>query len=330
MSRQKEDVDNVAQLYVNKAKALLKTDPSEALRLFNRAIEYEPKYLTFHLDAAKACMEIRNFEQAIIYYDSAIKLASKDADSRKICFFNKSVALISLGSYEKAIVCLDEAIKLNPLDAQNFGNKAHCLGKLGRYQEALNSNKEAIRLQPDNQMYKDNQRIFTDNLARQVNPRGYQLKQLLQQASALAYSSNYEGAVAFFHQARNFGSLDANSYGDMAHCLHKLGRHQEALDVNTEALRLQPDNALFQGNQNLYIEYLGYRGSTRLQQLPKHIEPKRNTTHEDEVRGFVGQTSPRSQQWQWNAGKQEWERPKTFAERESAKRQQPQSCCIIL
>ena len=51
-------------------------------------------------------------------------------------WYNKGVALGSLGRNKEAIVCFDEAIKLDPEDSLAWGNKGVALKKFDRDEEA--------------------------------------------------------------------------------------------------------------------------------------------------------------------------------------------------
>ena len=96
------------------------------------------------------------YEEAIAYYDKAIKLDSY-AD---IFYYNRGNANRELGRYREALDDYDRAAKINPYDSYALNNRAIIKDKLGMYDEAAEDFDMAIALNLDFAEARFNRGIF--------------------------------------------------------------------------------------------------------------------------------------------------------------------------
>ena len=69
------------------------------------------------------------YDEAIGFYDRAIKASPKDAE----LWNSRGLALCHLGRYKEAIESFDKVLEIDPEAAEAWNNKGDASGKLGRY-----------------------------------------------------------------------------------------------------------------------------------------------------------------------------------------------------
>ncbi|WP_291637376.1 tetratricopeptide repeat protein, partial [Clostridium sp.] len=86
--------------------------------------------------------KLQRFEEAIIYFDIAIKMKNDYSEA----YFGKGIALVLMLKYDEAEACYDKVIELTPKDSQIYSNKALLLLKKKMYNEALELCDKSIRV----------------------------------------------------------------------------------------------------------------------------------------------------------------------------------------
>ena len=84
-------------------------------------------------------------EEAIEYYDRALKIKPDDYDSLR----NKGVSLSKLGKEEDAIKLYDRALEIKPDDYDSLRKKGVSLSKLGKEEDAIKLFDRALEIKPD-------------------------------------------------------------------------------------------------------------------------------------------------------------------------------------
>lgn len=130
--------------YLKQSDALLEQgDYQQALQYYEKALKLDPKNARAWNNKGKALGWLGRDEEAIKSYEKAIELDPKYAPT----WDNKGWALDRLDRDEEAIICFDKALGLDPKDAQTWEGKAM---SLGRHEEAIKSYEKAIELDPKN------------------------------------------------------------------------------------------------------------------------------------------------------------------------------------
>lgn len=108
----------------------------EAINAFDKAIEFDPKYIDAYYWKGLALNDLGRFEEALKAYDKATMLDSGDYR----IWGAKGNTFYDLGRYEEAIKEYDKIIELHPNDELFYkmakGNKCRALDALGRTDEA--------------------------------------------------------------------------------------------------------------------------------------------------------------------------------------------------
>ena len=100
------------------------------------------------LKANLLCDEGR-YEEAIVQYQSAIKLRLKDD---KLVYNNMGVAYDSLGHHEKALDCYRNAVELDPDYEVAWYNMGNAFSYLRDFPKAIRCYSKALQLNPDYRM----------------------------------------------------------------------------------------------------------------------------------------------------------------------------------
>ncbi len=135
------------------------------LKLWSHSMNYEAtsgyahgNLAVYFSIKAKAFYNTGEYNQAITYFDKAIKLYPKDSiDKLSTTTYNKGLALLHLKKYQQAIDYFDQANKISPnyayTDDSGDGalhNKGFALLHLKKYQQALEHFNQAIKINPTN------------------------------------------------------------------------------------------------------------------------------------------------------------------------------------
>ena len=110
----------------------------EEEKVADNAIEWNNKAVTLY--------EQGRYEEAIEYYDKALKLSPEDID----IWSNKGNTLYEQGRYEEAIKCYDKALKFSPENVDIWNDKGNTLYEQGRYEEAIKCYDKALKFSPEN------------------------------------------------------------------------------------------------------------------------------------------------------------------------------------
>ena len=134
----------------------------EALVLFDRAIEIEPKYHPAWNAKGNALRELGRYYEAIECCDRAIEIKPNYHNA----WNNKGIALKNLGRYAEAIECYDRAIEIKPNYHNAWNNKGAKLSDLGRYYEAIECCDRAIEIKHNDHYAWTNKGIALKDLGR--------------------------------------------------------------------------------------------------------------------------------------------------------------------
>ena len=115
-----------------------------SLKLWSHAINYEitPNYAHNNLAAnfnntGSSLEGLKQYNQAITYFDKAIKLLpKKNTGKLATAFYNKGLSLLHLKKYQQALDSFNQAIKINPNYADANNIKIHLLASLKQCKKA--------------------------------------------------------------------------------------------------------------------------------------------------------------------------------------------------
>jgi tetratricopeptide (TPR) repeat protein len=137
--------DSVADL-IGRGRALnAQAKYAEALPLFQRALERDPRAFDAWLTAGYTLGNLGRYEEALVALDRALALNPNSARA----WSNKGAALNGLRRYEEELAAYNRALALDPQYAKAWGNKGYALLNLKRYPEALAAYDRALALDPN-------------------------------------------------------------------------------------------------------------------------------------------------------------------------------------
>jgi protein O-mannosyl-transferase len=131
----------------------------EAIEHLKRAIEIHPTYKTPYLLIGNAYLYLDDSENAIKYYEAALKLDSTFKDARANLAIAKNTQYREIGkkagqvehNIPKAIEYLTKAVEANPLDAQAYSYLGTAYGMSGQAQKSIEALSKALSLRFDKQ-----------------------------------------------------------------------------------------------------------------------------------------------------------------------------------
>ncbi|MCX6674748.1 MAG: tetratricopeptide repeat protein [Methanothrix sp.] len=191
------------------------------------------------------------------------EIESKSAE----VWFNKGVALTSLGRYDEALQAYDRALEMDSQMVGAWHNKGHALNSLGRYDEALQAYDKAIQIDPKLEMAWSNKGSVLDslgkydeaikayNVAIKLNPnysdawnnKGYALEKL----------GKYEEAVIACDKAIEIDPQNTEAWNNKCKALNGQGKYYEAVKICDLAIQINAQNAGAWGNKGIALHGLG-------------------------------------------------------------------------
>ncbi len=193
----------------------MKGDPSEAVKLFKKALLVNDGVAELHSNMAKAQVELGCYDDALLSYDKVIALGG----GRPEILLDKGSALTLLERHEEALAVYDAALALRPDYADAWSNRGTVLDHLRKHDEALESFDKANALAPNHANAWTNRGIALDNLKR------------------------FDEALACHDKALAINPSHAKAWCNKGVTLVNLGRCDEALGCYHKAIACQPNYA---------------------------------------------------------------------------------------
>ncbi len=245
-------------------------------RYYTRLLASNPQSVLAHNYLGIMWRATGNFEKAIEYYTSAIRLTSTEP----VLYHNRALVWHEdFCEYEKALADYDEAIRLSPKNAEFHVSRGILRRQQGHPDEALKNFDEAIRLQPDLGSAYANRAIIWSVQGDQVKMQqdldaaiGYSPNDpdtLRARAWLMATSPNAEhrnGKLAVTEATtacdQLTGVADIYKFHDiLAAAYAETGDFEQAIKYQEKALALAPPawRSEYESRKRLYVEGKPYR-----------------------------------------------------------------------
>jgi tetratricopeptide (TPR) repeat protein len=128
-----------------RARALVNgKDYPQAIQLFTRAIEIDPKYAPAYHGRGVAYLNQGERDRAIADFSEAIRLDPTDARA----LYHRGVAYFRSGDYDRALPDFSEAIRLSPASANGYLARSKVYAKKGNEAQAKADRQKALELDP--------------------------------------------------------------------------------------------------------------------------------------------------------------------------------------
>jgi tetratricopeptide (TPR) repeat protein len=221
------------------------------------------KILFFFNILCSAFNKLKDYENAIVYYDKAIEINPKYGDA----YNHKGYALSALGRKEEAIACCEKVIEIDPEYTYAYFNKGIALSDLGRKEEAIASYDKAIEIDPQFANAYYNKGITLYDIGRKEEAIACYDKAIeIDPQFAMAYNNKgnpllalgrKEEAIACYDKAIEIDPQFAMAYNNKGHVLSAIGRKEEAIACYDKAIEIDPKDADAYNHKGYALSYLG-------------------------------------------------------------------------
>ena len=170
-------------------------------------------------------LKAKKYEEAIPYYEEAIKQHSLTPDSQDLIASLNSIlahCYYRIKKYEKSLTCVDKALLVDPINVDDLEMKSLILFGLEKHEEGLETITKALKIDPDNQNY--------------WNKKGCHLFGL----------SKYEEAIFCYDKALELDPDKSIHLSNKGECLDKLSKYPESISCYERALEKDPNNEKIQ------------------------------------------------------------------------------------
>lgn len=194
--------------------------PEVALRLYEEVIKLTPNNPAILYNKAVALHELEEDEEALIWFEKAISLNSKESEYYRM----RANSYANIGCFEESINDLKKSLELNYsiVTILNFGGVYY---QMGDYELAVQYFQDALVLEPN-------------NIVIYVN-KGAALNALLRYEEALA---NYEKALKLVNHVMRRDQYNDNTdvlYFNIGITLNHLERYEEAIVAFDKSIALE-------------------------------------------------------------------------------------------
>jgi len=267
----------LASNYKKKNKTLISTSE----KLFDKAIEINPKDDGTWDNKGIALSDLKKYKEAIECFDKAIEINPENDGA----WDNKGLALAHLKRYKEAIECFDKAIEINPENDRAWDNKGLALADLKRYKEAIECYDKAIEINPKDDGAWDIKGLALAHLKRykeaiechdkaiEINPKNSDAWN--NKGVALAHLKKYKEAIECFDKAIEINPKDDGAWNNKGLALYYLKKYKEAIECSDKAIEINPENDRAWDNKGLAIADLKrYKEAIECYDKAIEINPK--------------------------------------------------------
>jgi tetratricopeptide (TPR) repeat protein len=106
----------------------------EAIIYYDKAIKLDPNNAFYYIHKVEFLNYLERYDKAIGYFNEIIKFNERYLSR---AYHKKAYSLVFLNRSNEAIECYDKAIELNPNEVDIYINKGNYLNILNKYAEAV-------------------------------------------------------------------------------------------------------------------------------------------------------------------------------------------------
>lgn len=151
---------NIAMAYKNLGVAYnAKGNYYKAITYLDKAIEINPSYSDAYNSKGRSFYGLGNNEEAISLIEKAIDINKKNT----LAHYNMGVALLAKSQLDEALISFDTAIGINTEYADAYYGKTVIYIKKGKIEEAKKNIEIALKFKPNNQKFIEAKNIVTKN-----------------------------------------------------------------------------------------------------------------------------------------------------------------------
>ena len=231
---------------------------SNAIELFQRAIERDPQYTLAYAGLGEAYWRKYAITKDTALVEEARRVTEKAMErSQNIGGAHFTLALIDAGAgqYEDAVKELQRVLEIDPVHADAYRELAATYGKMGKLDEAEATYKKAIEIQPNSWAGYSSLGVFYYQRAR------------------------YKEAETQFLKAIELTPDNARAYRNLGAAYYSEHRYEEAAAMFEKSASLQPSDNIALSNLGAIYFFLGqYPRSARMLERALTINDKNHVT----------------------------------------------------
>ncbi len=186
----------------------------DALSLADAVIERQDHDSMYWRLRGNALYALERFEDSVKCYSQGLEISPDDP----WLWYSRGMAIEALQDYREAVDCYDRAIVRDLENVDFWMSKAYCLERLDVKNEALKCYDQVLRVKAGH------------------------LHALVRKGLLLAELDRYDEALFFFSKANEITRNIPKILAYLKECHHRLGNHEELVEVTRRVLRLNPES----------------------------------------------------------------------------------------
>jgi len=237
-------------------KKIQKGDTKGALERFEAMAELRPRNPAAYSGVGSALLGAGAGKEALKFFEMALKLGDKRADTR----LDMGGAHRMAGQLKESLECYRQVMSADPGTAAHVAahsNMCSVYSDLGMYAEAAKSADAALRLDPSAVQAKTGKGVALMHLCRHqeaaavlgeavaAEPESYRAQAGL--GGALSALGDAAGALECFEAAVRIDPSDLEAHFKKGVALSKMGEHRRAYEAFAEAGRIEPSSQICAG-----------------------------------------------------------------------------------
>ncbi len=240
----------------------------EAINFYNEAIKLNPNDADAYNGRGATYVNLKNYKQAIVDYNKAIKLNPKYAR----LYYNRGIVYSDLKQYDKAIADYSKAIKLNPYYYWAYNNRGITYNALQQYDKAISDYTKAIQIMPnDFGAYHNRGKVYYNLEQYDKAISDFNKAVELNPKFFQAYNSRgvvygdlmqYDKAISDFNKAIELNQNFYLSYYNRGYSYYKLDEYNKAISDFNKTIELESNYARAYKNRGRCYQALGENEKT--------------------------------------------------------------------
>ena len=262
----------------------------EAIHIYDKALEINPIYNPGLVNKGATLIKLEKYEEASKLFDKILENEPKNVHA----LINKGITLAKFGKPQEALQLLDVVLEFQPKNIDALINKTILLTDLGKYDDALEWTKKALKIYPENvrllyhsgrvldglgrteeakKMYDKAFEDLPEDIYKYLNSRKNLIQMEVEPEDIqafmgifLAKDGEHKDAMKWINSALKHNPNSKSALIGKSYVLEKSEKYEEALNILTNVLLNNPDDALVLyrlgriqsliGNDDLALEIL--------------------------------------------------------------------------
>ncbi|MCC6491311.1 MAG: tetratricopeptide repeat protein [Candidatus Hydrogenedentes bacterium] len=217
---------------------------ARALAYFEEVLERVPDYSLAYANMGYCHFKMGRMAEALAAYESARTLAPEDAEHR----YDLGCVHHAQGQRDTALELFREALELQPNHAEAYAAIEQIRIEMGL--PAIEP--QVVSLDTEEDLGQEPRRDSTATAPLSA-------AEYLKRGEELFEQSDFEGALEAWGEAAGRDQKNPRIHNNRAAALFELGRHQEAIEACSMALRIKPDYAIAHMTRGEIFAALGNR-----------------------------------------------------------------------